>query len=200
MATILRPTGTLVRFDGLSIVGTAGPASVWTDNSDATFKVVPNPGTGDLIFANLDLFSGGHVASVRVHVRASAVPDPSASPQPTIWSPRFQMHPTSGDLNFPLAQGFGATDLPVDGSIWDYVIFSDPIDDPDAIAAALMSDIYLSVYTDPSTIATFYEVWVEIITAGAVPLRRYPREDGYGIGPTRHYPPPKSRRAAGGYY
>lgn len=31
------------------------------------------------------------------------------------------------------------------------------------------------------------------------PLRRYPRSDGYGIGPTRHYPPPPSRRAVGGY-
>lgn len=31
------------------------------------------------------------------------------------------------------------------------------------------------------------------------PLRRFPRADGLGLGPTRHYPPPESRRHAGGY-
>lgn len=31
------------------------------------------------------------------------------------------------------------------------------------------------------------------------PLRQYPRADGLGVGPKRHYPLPKSRRAAGGY-
>jgi hypothetical protein len=32
------------------------------------------------------------------------------------------------------------------------------------------------------------------------PLRRFPRSDGLGIGPRRHFPPPESRRAAGGYH
>lgn len=33
---------------------------------------------------------------------------------------------------------------------------------------------------------------------GLAPLRRHPRSDGYGLSATRHYPPPRSRRGAGG--
>lgn len=44
-----------------------------------------------------------------------------------------------------------------------------------------------------------YEMYFGI-QGGGQPLRRYPRADGLGVGPARHYPPPESRRGAGGYH
>lgn len=46
--------------------------------------------------------------------------------------------------------------------------------------------------------ARVYEAWVEVgaKTTSPPPLRRYPRSDGLGIGPTRHYP--RTRRGVGG--
>jgi hypothetical protein len=44
-----------------------------------------------------------------------------------------------------------------------------------------------------------YEMYFGAVPPNPPPLRRYPRADGLGVGPTRHYPPPESRRGAGGY-
>ena len=49
--------------------------------------------------------------------------------------------------------------------------------------------------------ATIYETWLQLDLRALAPppLRRFPRSDGYGVGPRRHFPPPESRRSVGGY-
>lgn len=64
------------------------------------------------------------------------------------------------------------------------------------IAYKLMSGL------SPAASFTAGSAWlVSVLTARLLnpPLRRYPREDRYGVGSAnRHYPPPRSRRRAGG--
>jgi hypothetical protein len=88
---------------------------------------------------------------------------------------------------------------------WDYD--RDPGDKAALIGDGLRLDMGMS-YAATATSDTRYP-WVDYAevrllvagaSAGKFPLRRYPREDGLGNGPTRHYPPPKSRRIAGGYH
>lgn len=61
-------------------------------------------------------------------------------------------------------------------------------------------DFTIEPVTADSFAMNVYEIELTAAWSGRkYPLRRHPRSDGYGLGPTRHYPPPESRRKAGGY-
>lgn len=58
-----------------------------------------------------------------------------------------------------------------------------------------------AVFLESAGGLVYYDVWVQVghKCRTVYPLRRHPRSDGYGLGPKRHYPPPETRRHAGGY-
>lgn len=90
----------------------------------------------------------------------------------------------------------------------DYVIAG--IGSPDTGTFGLCPEVLVDPYYPDVTLPFTYNVAVDMaylairityeMATAPPPLRRYPRADGYGIGPTRHYPPPESRRGAGGYH
>jgi hypothetical protein len=161
MATNLHPVGTLGLSDGIAIIGSAGPATVWTDGSDATSVVVPDAEGNHAVALMEHLPPTDGVVSVIAHVRASALPDPEAPPT-SAFTAQFQVRPPD-DLTGALAQGIGIDGFPNDGTIHDFAVVSDPIDDPVAIAAALAGDVYLDVYASFQFL-TVYEAWLEVVS------------------------------------
>lgn len=195
---ILRPTGNLYDieddgFGNLIPVESATPATVWTDESDATWSA----SGGTLVLGLLETYTGsGRIVEARIHIRASALEVGA----PT-FSTRAVVQPFY-DLSVPtILQGgvLDPTGTPADGSIVDFTqeIVLTEFDDVALIAGQLAepSLIWLIPFgLSGSTDFRVYEVWLEIITRSSPIQRIHPRSDG-----ARIFPAQATNRIAGGY-
>lgn len=80
--------------------------------------------------------------------------------------------------------------------------FTQVLDKDQGVAFVSISYMHVTGLSPAAEFTSGVSWLASVLTAraGKFPLRRYPRADGLGVGPTRHYPPPESRRRVGGYY
>lgn len=191
-----------------TLVGGAGAAA---DDSDATYGEVWSSRrsgviTNDFVRADFDTLSVDVFNSVTLEVRYELTSDGGAVTP-------LQLQALS-DATF-LGQ-FVKVGSPTVGSIVTDTFTFDDFEPVSAFASALQSgDLFLTlgpgehdgaVGTDK--MLRVYEITLTVdyttTITFAPPARKYPREDGLGVGARRHYPPPRSQqrsgRRVGGYY
>lgn len=81
--------------------------------------------------------------------------------------------------------------------------FTAAVDRNQGVAFVSISYMHVTGLSPAAEFTTGGAFWAALVlTARTIspPMRRYPRADGRGVGPKRHYPPPESRRRVGGYY
>lgn len=171
--------------------------TVWADGSDATY--VTFSGLGSDSYGTLAPYSRMSGLDVTIQMRASSPGGDSLFVD--LWNEWNGSTATNFLISVPFT-------IPAGGGIVDYQHTVDPDDLSDwgttlgAIITGLRSDT-LVAYVNAADDLTVYELSVRVghkCVVNPPPLRRFPRADGLGIGPRRHYPPPESRRRVGGYY
>lgn len=179
-----------------------GTNPIWGDDSDATYADSDSidgdalEGTVDWPAAYVDNPGGSAaVETLTIHLRASLVPGWDNAKVGIYTGTTVGLG--DNDL-FSIIDGDGSTQVTLTETAADYTIESTF---PTAFINALLGTSFVTVVPQSvNTTARIYELWFEVgfPTTFPSPLRRYPNASGRGIGPTRHYPPPESRRLAGG--
>lgn len=185
-----------------SLVGGSGAAA---DDSDATYgEVWSSRRTGtiinDYVRADFDPLTFDTFNSVTLGLRYELTSD--------------------GGMVMPLAisawsgstflGSFVKVGAPTVGSVVTEAFTYDDFEPMSSFTTALLTgDLYLTLgpgehmgAIGSDKMLRTYEITLTVDYEAArrvYPLRRHPRADGYGLGPKRHYPPPESRRHAGGY-
>jgi hypothetical protein len=189
-----------------------GSSPQWEDGSDATYAEATFTwdGTGarsDQIHADLSTTASGQLLAVALTIRAEVS---AAVTTTSVLRPALFINQVGTNLGIARFDHWLTTWDTIETFTYDAseVAFLNSNTMVSLGAAIQTGNAYVSVTAQqPLGIAQWnrirvYELSIDATfrALAAPPLRRYPRADGFGVGPTRHYPPPPSRRAAGGYH
>jgi hypothetical protein len=207
-SVFLRPTGNLYQVIagtlGNEVSASAVPASVWTDNNDATYVEswnVPGDSTHAPYVCILEHLSGVPVVTkVVFHLRVSVNDSNSTSTfhvgmlgwERSLFTNWF-------DHSSVFITSPAVPEYPMDGTVYDYVVASndyDPTIGAD-VATKLGNDVLFGVnFVGPidSNMIRIHEVALEVFYLSATlnPLQRWP--DGIATGPSRQWPRRVTRR------
>lgn len=196
--------------DDVLTASPAGSSEQWADDSDATYCDIYAQNAGAETGVSTTLASAdfptisGSIASLLIRCRIELLVSEDVDQQKYgILFPTAEGNSSSDRQN--IAPGNVTAGLTTGVPDWvEFDLTSDSIMGRLTDGVTIMFGTRFAPLGTTTPVAMFrvYEVVLVATTAGSghAPMRRYPREDGYGIGPTRHWPPPKSRRAAGGYH
>lgn len=203
----------MVGADGVLTASPVGASAQWADDLDATYCDIYAQNTAVLTGVSTTLAAAdfasiaGTPTSVTVRCRLERLVDEVVGEQ------KFGILFPTSEGNASAYRTSIASGAPVTNGLTtgvpDWVSF----DVTESAAATRLADGLTIMFgtrfatagtTDPVAMFRVYEVALDVVSAGYHPLRRFPRSDGLGIGPRRHYPLPssgqRSLRRVGGTY